>query len=95
MTPAAGTHPDAQQANAIVFASCVPEHPTATLLNTIGALYPSPGERTIFGSRIVQNTRTAGFDITPDKFPCGDSDTLGDVAASIVANAAAPAVRTA
>jgi hypothetical protein len=96
--PLPGTHPDAQQANAIVFASCALEHPIATLLQTVGALYPTPGARTIFTSRIVQNCQTAGFTITPDKVPSGDTDTLGALSASIVANAkapAAPAVRTA
>jgi hypothetical protein len=93
MKPSPGSHPDARQANDIVFASCLPEFPNATLLHIIGELFPSPGERTILISRIVQHSQTAGFEISVDKVPCGDTDTLGAVSASIVANAAAPAVR--
>jgi hypothetical protein len=93
--PVAGTHPDAQQANAIVFAACAHEYPNATLLDIVGELYPAPAGRTIFTSRIVEHCQTAGFTIKPDKVSCDDADTLGAVSASIVANAAAAAVRTA
>jgi hypothetical protein len=84
-----GSHPDTTTANSIVLASCSNEFPAATLSDVIGTLYPLPSQRTIFVSRVVQNTATAGFRITADKVPVGDADTLNAVSAAMVANAVA------
>jgi hypothetical protein len=89
MPPQPGTHPNAGEANAIVFASCEPEFPNATLIDTVGKLYPLASERAIFVDRIVKNTKTAGYAIVPPKVPVGDTDTLGDVSGAVVENAVA------
>jgi hypothetical protein len=82
-----GAHPSTAQADQIVLNSCKPEHPNATLNNTVGGLFPLPKERNIFVSRVVANTRSAGFTIAAGKIPIGDTDTLGTVAAAVVTNA--------
>jgi len=84
-----GNHPDRQQANSIVLAACAPEYPNATLIDTVGTLYATPGERVIFISRIVQYTGAAGFTLQPGVIPTGETNTLSDVSASIAANAVA------
>src|SRR5579872_4275192 len=62
-----GAHPTTSQAANIVLASCLPEHPNATLNDTVGGLFPLANQRTIFASRVVGHTKDAGFKIDPGK----------------------------
>jgi len=84
-----GAHPTTAQANQIVLNACRPEHPNATLNDTVGGLFPLAKERSIFASRVVANGKSAGFTLDPGKVPIGDTDTLGTVAAAVVTNATA------
>jgi hypothetical protein len=84
-----GTHPEPQQANAIVLAAVAPEYPNATLLNTVGSLFPTAGARALFVSRIVQNLAASGFSIQPGQIPVDEGSTLQAISAFIVNNAVA------
>jgi hypothetical protein len=89
MNPAKGAHPTVGVANHIVLTSCNEEFPNATLLDTIGNLYPLASQRAIFVDRVVKNTKTAGFVIEATKVPTGDGDSLQTVSDAVVQNAVA------
>ena len=54
-----GNRPEPLQANGIVLTAAA--QPEATLLHTVGSLFPAPFTRGIFAGRIVQSLAAIGF----------------------------------
>ena len=80
-----GNRQEPLQANGIVLTAAA--QPEATLLHTVGSLFPAPFTRGIFAGRIVQSLAAIGFTIDPLQIPLDYGTTLQDVIGFIVANA--------
>ena len=84
-----GDRPTVSEANGIALNSCKPDHPDATLADTVGVLFPTANLRGTYVVRVVANSKKLGFTMAPGKVPIGDTNTIRDVRDAVQANAVA------